>query len=869
MTLKPNSYRFVVSAIISFLLPILGLHAQTTVIDGHVSGESGPLSGVIVQGKSSEGKTLAYCTSDSKGAFSLKAGPEVQVLSFSLMGYTKVELKVPFSNPINVTMKESREALKASTVSTSMATVRNDTIRYTAAAVVQKEDKVLGDMLQRLPGIQVSETGRVTYNGIGINRLYVEGRNILDNDYHLATKNLDIKAIKAVNIYENHQPIKVLRNIVQTRSAALDIELEDNARDSWLLNSTLQGGYMDGSDIPYYGKATLMRVGGKSSAFAVADADATGHTTETVRKSEYASQDDIEDYLDISPLISTSLDMIDLDKSMSVFNHSSSMQTKDKFSIGDGTVIGVNARLSRDKASTFMMSRTAYSFPEMELNQNIDRTTEGTDIAAGISLEANKDKGYFRDDVDFMTRTDDGLSSMNGNMTLDEGIGLRKMDISNTINFAAASKAGSSVRGHVYTQYTQDSGTYSSTYDDLLQTYGRRVWWNRATINGSTRRFGNVRISFTPSASLYHGNLTSRNSGDIPESFHGGRENDITVTNANPEIAAGLMYQRQKFSSTMSGKMAYRIFDIVSGSHHSTTSVLSPSFVWFSQYKTPFVTNSLTATLTDDITSADKLGSGMIVTGFNTLRKGRDIPVRLPSIVADYSVNYSNPMIGLYSGLSLNASRRTMLTTNRVISGKYILTEDSDDLSSMNTLGGSISFSKGLYSLNGKVEGSVGYSNYWAQMFQNGIAYDYAGKTLTASTEWTLNPLSWLVLNNKTRFSTNTVTVAGVDKAMSNRKLVENFEMVFRLAERVSLNTSIDYFHNRSEQASQLVMANAAAVWMLSNGMNIFLKCTNLFNSKEYEYSSTGPLVESFYHYRIRPLGIMIGMDFSLDLGKR
>lgn len=847
------------------LSSILPVSAQTSSVTGQVVDGSGPLAGVIVQGKASNGKATGYCITDKAGHFTLNLSQETSMVTFSLMGYVRVDVRTPFGSTLDVMMKEAKVDLKASKVSASIASIRNDTIRYTASTVVQKEDKVLGDMLKRLPGIEVADNGRVTYNGVGINRLYVEGRNILDDDYHLATKNLDIKAIKAVNIYENHQPIKVLRNIVQTRSAALDIELEDSARDSWLVNATLQGGYMYDSGVPYYGKGTAMKIGGQDSYVAIADADATGHVNDGILRKEYTSQDDLADYYSLSPLLNSRLDILDLDSSLSVFNHSGSAQTKNKFSIAEDVVLGVDVRLLGDVASNALSNRTVYSRPEMELSQVIDQATEGGTVYADLSIETNRDRGYFRDEVSVMTQVNDAMSAMDGTMALDESTSVRKTDFCNAINFATVSGKGASFRGHIYSQYTRDGGEYMSSYGDLMQTYAREVWWNRATVHGSTRQYGNVKVSLTPSATIYHGTFISDLAGLIPDGLPGERANDLVITNANPEIAMGLLYQRQRFSSTMAGKLTWRLFDINNGPLHRVASFLSPSLVWLTQYRTPHLSTELTVTLADDATSCDKLGGAMMVTGYNSIHRGRDIPKTLPSATAAWELKYSNPMDGFYSGLSLDASRRSMLIADRAIVGNHVITSDSDYVSDMNSLGGVLSLSKGFFSLDGKIDALLGYSAYTAQLLQNGISYDYEGRTISVSAEWTLSPVKWLVLSSKSRFSSLAIGVSGVAKQIPNSKLMEDFEMVFRATDRISLNASVNYYLNVSGRTrAQLALVNAACVMMLQNGMNLFLRCSNILNETEYGYSTYGPLMESYTYYTIRPMNVIAGIDFSL-----
>lgn len=154
-------------------------------------------------------------------------------------------------------------------------------------------------------------------------------------------------------------------------------------------------------------------------------------------------------------------------------------------------------------------------------------------------------------------------------------------------------------------------------------------------------------------------------------------------------------------------------------------------------------------------------------------------------------------------------------------------------------------------------------------MFQNGIACDYPGRTLTVLAEWSLSPLRWLVLNNKIHFQSNTIAVTGFTETVPNLKLMESLELVFRISGKTSFIASCDYYSSSSSQTSRLTQANVASVWMLRNGKNLFLKCSNLFNCRGYTYCTNGPLVQSTCSYLLRPMSIVVGIDFSLMSGSR
>lgn len=112
-----------------------------------------------------------------------------------------------------------------------------DTISFMASSYIKKNDKVLEDLLKKMPGIEVTADGQVKYNGQWINEFYIEGSDMLGDNYSVATKNIDAQAIGSVQIMENHQDRKMLQGIQRGTAPAMNIRLKRTAKGVW--SSTL------------------------------------------------------------------------------------------------------------------------------------------------------------------------------------------------------------------------------------------------------------------------------------------------------------------------------------------------------------------------------------------------------------------------------------------------------------------------------------------------------------------------------------------------------------------------------------------------------------------------------------------------------
>lgn len=179
-----------------------------------------------------DGKTiLAYSYSQPDGSFILECpqGPQQEfLLTTSRLGYEPYRQKIPAQpQQTEILLKESSLTLREVKVISSPIRRQGDTISYYMSNFHRPQDRNLADVLARMPGIHVQSDGRVQYDGKPINRFYIEDMNLLGERYSLATQNLSPSDIAAVQVYENHEPIKMLRDRSQTEQAALNIKLKD------------------------------------------------------------------------------------------------------------------------------------------------------------------------------------------------------------------------------------------------------------------------------------------------------------------------------------------------------------------------------------------------------------------------------------------------------------------------------------------------------------------------------------------------------------------------------------------------------------------------------------------------------------------
>ena len=217
-------------------------------IQGHVKDHKGKaVNSATVTLKSGDGKIIAYTRSDEKGAYQLKV-PTTLTIGFSLevtsLGYKREILPVTDRNKsYDFVLNESAIDLPTVVVNNRpRLKVDGDTLNYKLSDFSNKQDRVLGDVLKKMPGIEVAADGRISYNGKNISNFYIDGDNLLDDKYNIATKSIPKEAVDKVQVIQNDQPIKMLRNKVNSDDVALNITIKDEAKIKLLGQASLGAG---------------------------------------------------------------------------------------------------------------------------------------------------------------------------------------------------------------------------------------------------------------------------------------------------------------------------------------------------------------------------------------------------------------------------------------------------------------------------------------------------------------------------------------------------------------------------------------------------------------------------------------------------
>lgn len=222
------------------------LSGAQTVIQGNVTDAQGKAvdAYVTVAPKGVQG-IIGFADADAKGFYRVEFHTDADSVAVTVSGLAigqQVQMVPNRSQKLDFHVKEQEVELKEVTVLPEKIRQHGDTLSYNVGSYAQQGDRVIGDVLKRMPGIEVSESGAIKFNGKSIKNFYVEDMDLLQGRYGLATNNINSADVSTVQVLQNHQPIKALQGKELSDDVAINLKLKDSAKGTVAVNTMLGGG---------------------------------------------------------------------------------------------------------------------------------------------------------------------------------------------------------------------------------------------------------------------------------------------------------------------------------------------------------------------------------------------------------------------------------------------------------------------------------------------------------------------------------------------------------------------------------------------------------------------------------------------------
>lgn len=203
------------------------------------------------------------CQTDTRGSFALtKIKKGNYILKISSIGYQEYRKLITMDNRDlilkNIQLEENVQLLNEVKVTGTAAqmVVKGDTMEYNATAFKTAENAVVEDLLKRLPGVEISNEGKITVNGQEIKKVRVDGKKFFNDDVEMTTKNLPAEMIDKIQVLEQKSDMAQLTGFEDDDTERIiNLTTKPNRKKGVFGNVTAGGGLDINKEIRYDGNA--------------------------------------------------------------------------------------------------------------------------------------------------------------------------------------------------------------------------------------------------------------------------------------------------------------------------------------------------------------------------------------------------------------------------------------------------------------------------------------------------------------------------------------------------------------------------------------------------------------------------------------
>lgn len=180
----------------------------------------------------------SYAITNDKGKFqlSLKANSSYKI-KVSFIGFQpkEIELKTASENIIqNIVMTEGIDLEQVEIVHEMPVSIKGDTIIYNSDSFTNGTERKLGDILKKLPGVEVNKDGQIEVEGKTVSKLMIDGKDFFDGDTKLGVQNIPADAVDKVQVLRNYNEVSQLKGLENNEeNVAMNIKLKEGKKNFW------------------------------------------------------------------------------------------------------------------------------------------------------------------------------------------------------------------------------------------------------------------------------------------------------------------------------------------------------------------------------------------------------------------------------------------------------------------------------------------------------------------------------------------------------------------------------------------------------------------------------------------------------------
>lgn len=830
-----------------------------------------PLPNVLVAvrpvGKSNVVK-FTQTTSEGKFELALTSKPQDHELSFRMMGYAPQSVELSEGKSFyQISMAEQATSIREVVVKTKGISQRGDTVSYLVSNFANVQDKTLADVLKKMPGIEVRKDGGVTYNGVSLNRFYIEGKDMLGGRYGLATNNINQQDVGSVEVMENHQPIKALSDISFSKNPAINIRLKNDAKSRWV--GTVKTGIGE-EPTTWKGELLAMRFTAKNQTLNTYKTNNVG--TDVTSETQSLSFEDIvgsiskgyrfSSFIDLSPHY-----LKEIDESRYLFNKTHLFSTSNLWSLGKNYDLTSQVSYTNNCITSDSYSGTRYFLPDriIEVRSDEHAFSRQNNAMANVVVTANTPTFYLKNTLNTNLRWNDIRMVVDGTYPNWQNATTPHHQLSN--DFDLISRKGRST-------FSVSSYNLYQARDEELVVYGNDT--QQQTVRSSAF-FTNTSTSFSVGVwpvtvsgkvgvSGLLRNFDSNLSG-VSDTI-GRLQNSVRMSYLNIYFTPDVEMKRNSLEASLKCPLSitpYRFRDELASRSNSENKLNVSPYLYVRYYATSRLSFSASGQLSQSKVDEQLFYSGIILNSYRSISKGTaDYAVGKSRSISG-SISYKVPLKGFFVNAGVSQSWSTSPRMfDRDFIGQYVVSSAVQQGYSSRRWSVNGSISKRLEAIRGMVTLRSSYSSSDASLLQNGAKNPYTSSVCDVSVRITSSIGRWSNFSYDAayekswlKFSLGSITSAYVGY---NQKL----SYTITPSERWYLRLIGEHYVNEVAEGvkKSFFLSDADITYCFKRGWELNLMASNIFDQKKYSYSYYNGLTSISRAYNVRGRNVMVSLFF-------
>lgn len=837
------------------------INVRGTVIDRETDE---PVVGASVIVKGADGKIKKFASSKADGSFAVTM-PSVSGCRLEVAMMSFARQSMPLDNvefPITVRMEPGTTLLKEVTVKADRIREQGDTISYRVGSFAQTQDRSIGDVLKRMPGIDVAKSGKIQYQGEDINKFYIEGADLLGGKYGIATNGISHEDVGAVEVMENHQPMQVLSGIAYSNKAAINLKLKNKAKATWNFHGDAGGGYS--------WEPTGAIWDGELFAMAVMPGFQNITTLRTNNTGENLSSSETDFFAEnrqtgLSRQVSIGLPGVpSLSDKRTLFNRSFLVSTNNLWKFGRGEFkANIDYSFNRVEAAAENITTYFLNKGNRLISENRSGTEHSHSLSGKFIYELNQKAAFINNTLQTNIDWDDLNLATTGSLPNRQSAKLPDYYVSNKFKLIKRFKGNHLVTFHSVNEW--ESLPQTLNLDMNGQHFRQHISDHAFYTHESAAYSFNIKgvtLSLEGGIKVYIRSMESQLS-DLPEELPGLTENVVNTNYITVYATPRLEYwvRRVNLSLNLPVSYAHYNFDKAIANHNELYFSPSLNFNWKPNNR---FSGSLRGGLGRSPMNLNLIHPGLIMTNYRTLKAGVDNFYNSSSQNVSANFNYKHTRRGLFAnGMVMHSWTHLPYTMAQQLYGDYVVysyadaANDSKMLMAMGNIGKTLDFMRGSCNVNGSFNRNESHLLSQQQSVNS------------VSTGWSVGgkingtPCRWFSFDYRIDYSDSRLTMNGVSESWLST-MENELSLTFIPHRKWQWTVSGEHYRNELTEHNykDIVMLDTRLTYQLNKRIEFSASLTNILNKRSYNYTTYSQLssFESRRHLRGRQLLFSISL---------